>query len=204
MGIASVIIGGYKNTGTPLGASDTFIWNCSDHSPGVPWVLSVYWRKISASAPFLVTICIHSKTQQFILAHDQVNFQTAEIQPYLSLFTFILFALGTRPVCWAILNLTSYVHGWRTPVDEITWESTTGKLTKILLLWYLGFLIQQIQWEELYFKLNRGSKLVYFLSVMRRPRMSKWKGFTFHIFLPSFIKCYLSIFCVSEVVGCAG
>lgn len=32
------------------------------------------------------------KDKQSILTHDQVNFETAEIQPYLSVLTFILLA----------------------------------------------------------------------------------------------------------------
>lgn len=78
-----------KTEGPRCGPLIVFTWNRSIHAPVVPRALAACWGKISASAPFLVTICTHSKNERSILAHDQVNFETADPQPYLSRLTFI-------------------------------------------------------------------------------------------------------------------
>lgn len=52
------------------------------------------------------------KEKQSIFAHDQVNSEPAETQPYLSVLTFILFVFSPGPVAREELSLT-YLHGQR-------------------------------------------------------------------------------------------
>lgn len=91
---------------------------------------------MSASAPFWSPSVHIPKDKQSILADDQLNFETAEPKPYLSVLTFILFALGPGPESRALLNLTFYLYGQGAQVDEITCEITfvnTDKSITILL-----------------------------------------------------------------------
>lgn len=67
------------------------------------------------------------------------KFETAEMQPYWSLLTFILFALVLGPVSRVILNFTFYLHGQRAKWIRLYEKVPLETLTKILLLWDLRF-----------------------------------------------------------------
>lgn len=94
---------------------------------------------MSAGAPFWSPSVHIPEDKQSILADDQLNFEIAESKPYLSVLTFLLFALGPGPESRAILHLTFYLHGQGAQVDdEITCEITfvnTDKNITILLSW---------------------------------------------------------------------
>lgn len=115
-----------------------------------------------------------------------------------------LFALGPEPVSRAVLNLSSYLHGQRAEWMRLhkKYHRKHGRKYYCCSIW--DFLTQQIEWEGLSFScLRRVASPCTFQAWQGTLECPNGKGLHFpYSIIPSLIRCYLSIFCVSETVGC--